>query len=334
MIKKIGFSIAIFFTCISLVFAWGSWGHQHINYVAIFALPAEMRTFFYNHKDFLIEESVVPDLRKYTLNDKSENPRHYIDVEDYTTGSIDALPQTMAEAKLKYKDSVLSRNGILPWYIQEIMGKLTNAMKNKRKSEILFLAGDLGHYIGDANMPLHTSSNHDGQLTGQKGIHSLWESQLPDYYGDAYNFKLQPAVYLPDVTKASWDLIKHTHGLAESLLAIDRQVRASVGKDEMFKKDVNGVVIKNKFGSQVYSQKYTAALHTAMNGMVEKQLTHAMQDLTNFWYTAWVNAGKPDLTALDPVEVTKRNAKNMKKDLKLMQQGKVFGFKIETEFEK
>jgi hypothetical protein len=61
-------------------------------------------------------------------------------------------------------------------------GKLTQAFKEKRKSEILFIAADLGHYIADAHMPLHTSDNHDGQLTDQKGIHSLWESRLPELF--------------------------------------------------------------------------------------------------------------------------------------------------------
>jgi hypothetical protein len=47
------------------------------------------------------------------------------------------------------------------------MAKLTKAFKDKRKNEILFIAGDLGHYIADGHMPLH-SDNHDGQNTNQK----------------------------------------------------------------------------------------------------------------------------------------------------------------------
>jgi ribose 5-phosphate isomerase len=72
----------------------------------------------------------------------------------------------MTEAK-KYDDKFLSKNGTLPWHIQDMMEKLTQAFKEKRKSEILFIA-DLGHYIADAHMPLHTSDNHDGQLTDQR----------------------------------------------------------------------------------------------------------------------------------------------------------------------
>ncbi len=333
MKKKIMLSAIICSMTIGVVFAWGSWGHQHINYAAIFALPPEMRVFFYNHKDFITEESVVPDLRKYTINDKAEFNRHFIDIEGFEGVSFNDLPKTMKEATAKYSDSFLLKMGILPWYIQDMSQKLTTAMKNKRKSEILFIAGDLGHYIGDANMPLHTSLNHDGQLTGQRGIHSLWESQLPDYFGNAYSFEVKPAVYLPDLTKATWDIIKHTHDLADTLLMTEKKLRTSWG-DRMFKKDANGVNIKNKFGAQVFSYEYAKAYHEALNGMVEKQMKHAIQDLSNFWYSCWVNAGKPDLTKLDPEELTERNKKFLKKDTKLIEKGKTFGFRIETEFEK
>jgi hypothetical protein len=50
-------------------------------------------------------------------------------------------------------------------------GQIDHSIQRKtKKHEILFIAADLGHYIADAHMPLHTSDNHDGQLTDQKGI--------------------------------------------------------------------------------------------------------------------------------------------------------------------
>jgi hypothetical protein len=48
----------------SIAWGWGVWGHNHINKGAVLALPAEMGMFFYNHIDFIVEESTVPDLRK------------------------------------------------------------------------------------------------------------------------------------------------------------------------------------------------------------------------------------------------------------------------------
>jgi len=323
----------LFFTCsLELIFAWGSWGHQRINYASIFGLPAEMRSFYYNHKDFISEESVIPDLRKYTLNDKAEFPRHYIDLEDYGPDPA-ALPRTMKEAKLKYDEKTLNKNGILPWYIQEVMEKLTKAFKDKRKSEILFLSADLGHYIADANMPLHTSSNHDGQLSDQRGIHAFWESQLPEYFGNNYKFRVKPAVYINDVNAESWRIVMASHNLKDSLLVIEKRLRSQYSKELQYKLDASGQVLKNKFGAAIHTREYALEYHTALNGMVEKQLLHAVQDLSNLWYTAWVDAGKPDLAPLDPAELTSRNKKFLKKDSRLISKGKLFGFKSDTEFE-
>src|SRR5580692_10544173 len=96
--QKIILSAAAVLVSLSL-FAWGIWGHEHINHSAVFALPEEMRTFYYNHIDFITEESSVPDLRKYTINDKAEGPRHFIDVESYNKESnFDSIPATWKEA--------------------------------------------------------------------------------------------------------------------------------------------------------------------------------------------------------------------------------------------
>ena len=102
-----------------LAISWGPFGHEHINKAAVLALPEPIRTFFYNHIDFVTQESTVPDLRKYTLRDNAEKPRHFIDLENY--GASDTIPKTSELAKKKYDEKFLSSNGILSWYIQDVM---------------------------------------------------------------------------------------------------------------------------------------------------------------------------------------------------------------------
>ena len=289
-----------------------------------------MRSFFYNHIDFITVESTVPDLRKYTLNDKAENPRHFIDLENF--GSLDSLPKTMADVKLKYDDKFLAKNGILPWYIEDMMDKLTTAFKNKNKSDILFIAADLGHYIGDAHMPLHTSANHDGQMTDQKGIHALWESQIPEMFGDNYNYHTDDAKFIDDVSKETWNIILNSHRLADTLLKKDKELRAKFPTDKMYRKDASGNVVKNKYGQPIFSDDYATQLNALLNGMVENQMRASIAETASFWYTAWVNAGKPDLSDLDPQELTKRNEKPMQDEMDLWKKGKLFGVNSEKEF--
>jgi S1/P1 Nuclease len=320
------------FSAIAIAFitlSWGVFGHEHINNAAVMALPQPIQTFFYNHLDFITQESTVPDLRKYVIKDKAEAPRHFIDIENF--GTFDSIPLPFETVKKKYDEKFLNDNGILPWYIQETMVKLTKAFKEKKKTEILFLAADLAHYIGDAHMPLHTSANYDGQLTNQKGIHAVWESRLPQLFGKDYNFYTGEAKYIDNVEKATWDMIKDTHSFVEPLLLADRKLRESFSGESMYEKDEKGNVIKNKYNEMQYSKTYVSKLHVALNGMVEKQMKKAIAATSSFWYTAWVNAGKPNLEELDSKALTNRNKNNLKKDLKLWKQGKLFGLESDKE---
>lgn len=309
--------------------SWGVIGHERINRAAVMALPKPLQTFFYNHIDFITQESTVPDLRRNVLNDKNEPPRHYFDMENF--GPVETFPKTMEEAKLKYDDKFLNKNGILPWYIQDMMTKLTKAFKDKRKNEILFLAGDLGHYIADAHMPLHTSDNHDGQNTNQKGIHSLWESRLPELFVKDYKLNATEGKYLENVDQATWDIIFDTHSLVAPLLAADKKLRIATAENKMYVTDASGNTVKNKYNGLLYSDEYAGKFHTELNGMVEKQMKKAITATASFWYTAWVNAGKPDLSNLDANELTKRNKKGLKHDSKLFKKGELFGLVNDNE---
>ncbi|UOQ71526.1 hypothetical protein [Hymenobacter cellulosilyticus] len=289
-----------------------------------------MRTFFYNHVDFMVQESVVPDLRKYTLSDKAEGPRHFVDLEHY--GEPGQVPHTSQEAYAKYEPAFLDKNGRLPWFIQDMLGKLTQAMKNGRKEDILFIAADLGHYLGDATQPLHTSSNHDGQLTGQKGIHAFYESQMVEKFGKTYNFKLKEPQLIQDPVAETWRIITQSHAAADTLLSIEKKLQTEVGATNMYELDPQGQPKKNVFNSNVRTAAYTESFHNSLKRMEERQLRTAAQAAANFWYTAWVNAGKPDLTKLDTEYTTKSSQSNLKEELKLIQSGKLVDFSSFMEF--
>lgn len=315
---------------INLLFGWGSWGHQHINRAAVFALPEGMRLFFYNHIDFITQESVIPDVRKST--DRAESNRHYIDLELLPATPGKAYPQTMKEAAATYGDSLLQKAGLLPWQIDEVTTRLTKAMQDKNASEILYYAADVAHYIGDAHMPFHTTANHDGQLTGQKGIHAFWESQLPEKFGDTYNFHTEDAVYIPDVKKEIWRIIGNSFTLVDTVLQTDKKLMAHFPADQVYEKDAAGSIIKNKYNQTRHSDAYATQFHDLSHGLVEQQMRLAITAVSNFWYTAWVNAGKPDLAALDASSLGKRNSRFLKNDYRLWRKGRLSGLKTAAEF--
>lgn len=319
---KIFLPFLIILSGVSLVYAWGSWGHKHITRSAVFALPEGMIKFYYNHIDFITEGAVVPDLRKYVINDKVEGPRHYVDIEDFGNISFSDIPKTTKEAYTKYDSAFLEKTGYLPWYILNMTEKLTEAFKKRNKSEILFISSELSHYIADAHMPLHTSSNHDGQKTNQRGIHALWESVLPPAFGKNYHFNPGPAKYIENITDETWKIIEQSHALIPQLLAAEMTVRNSFTPETMYKKDSAGNTLLF-FRSPVFSDEYAAMFHKELNGMVEQQLRLSIHQISSFWYTAWINAGSPDLISLDDPHLTKQNQKNFKKESKAWKKGKV-----------
>ncbi|HZW71518.1 MAG TPA: zinc dependent phospholipase C family protein [Hanamia sp.] len=320
-ILKCFFLILFVSASISLVYAWGRWGHKHISRSAVFALPKPMQTFYYNHIDFITESAVIPDLRRALINDKNEPPRHFIDVENFKTPVMD-LQTDPKKAFEKYDSSFLNKNGYLPWYIEELTDRLTSAFKKRDKSEILFLSSELSHYIADAHMPLHTSSNYNGQFTGQKGIHSLWESALPEIFGSAYNFKTNSARYIKNISEETFKMIAQSHSLVDTLLAKEKEVRSRFTKENMYKKDSAGNVVMF-YNSPVFSYEYEKEFNKALGRMVENQLQLSIYDVASYWYTAWVNGGSPNLISMDDPHLTQQNKKNYKIELKAWNKGKL-----------
>lgn len=68
-----------------------------------------------------------------------------------------------------------------------------------------------------------------------------------------------------------------------------------------------------------------------MNGMVEMQLRLSIQDVANYWYTAWIAAGSPELLSLDDHHLTSQNQKNYKLEYKAWKKGKLLNLSTEKE---
>jgi len=49
---------------------------------------------------------------------------------------------------------------------------------------------------------------------------------------------------------------------------------------------------------QVYSREYSREYHNRLNGQVERRMRASVHAIGSLWYTAWVNAGQPDLRPL------------------------------------
>lgn len=286
-------ALCIFF-CLSTIksFSWGFYAHRQINSYAVFLLPPQMLVLFKPNIPFLSEHAVDPDKRRYTI--PQEAPRHYIDIDKYGTYPFDSLPRQWAQASKKFSSDSLIKHGIVPWWIQTMLYRLTEAFREKNQSRILKLSAELGHYIADAHVPLHASSNHNGQFTGQHGIHGFWESRIPELLAESeWDFFLERARYLDDPLGFTWQRVLESAAAADSVLFIEKALNEIFPSERKFAfENRNGVMTRQ------YSTEYTLAYNKRLNQMVERRMRQSIYAVASFWYTAWVNAGQPDLKNL------------------------------------
>lgn len=244
------------------------------------------------YSEFLMEHAVDPDKRRYIV--AAEGPRHYIDIDHYGVYPFDSLPRKWNEAVAKYTEDSLYAHGIVPWWIQTMLYRLTEAFKEKNQVKILKYSAEIGHYIADAHVPLHASSNHNGQYTDQRGIHGFWESRIPELLADKeWDFFIGKAEYIKDPADFTWKRVLESAAAADTVLRFEKELSKAVSPDQKYAfEDRNGVIIRQY--SSAYSKKY----NESMKGMVERRMRQSIFAIASFWYTAWVNAGQPDLTRL------------------------------------
>jgi len=273
-------------------YCWGFFAHKKINYYAVFLLPPELLVLYKPNIEFLTEHAVDPDKRRYAV--PVEAPRHYIDIDHYGKYPYDSLPRKWKDAVAEYSEDSLNAHGIVPWWLQTMLARLTNAFKEKNQVKILRYSAEIGHYIGDAHVPLHANSNHNGQYTGQKGIHGFWESRIPELLADKeWDFFIGKAQYIKNPADFIWKRVLESAAAADTVLKLEKELTRRFPTDQKFSfEEKNGVITRQ------YSAAFSKAYDAKLKGMIERRMRQAIFAVASFWYTAWVNAGEPDLTKL------------------------------------
>lgn len=285
---------------------------QLINGADTIALIDSTLPFRMTDTIFIFHSNLCPDtlrldfqtFRKFFIN-------HFLQqyYEDEWTTPADSFPGLQefcridsTHGSLVVAEDAFSPHGILPYHLMHMQKRLTEAFRQKDQDAILRLAADFGHYIGDAHVPLHTTSNYNGQLTNQLGIHAFWESRLPELFAEeSYDFFVGRANYIEDPQSWYWTMVLESHLLVDSALAIEKRLSTTFPAEQQFCYD-------ERLGRVVRTQcrDYATAYHQALNGQVERRMREAVHAVGSAWYTAWVDAGQP---ILHPTEMPPGNAR-------------------------
>jgi hypothetical protein len=268
-------------------------------------------------------------------------PDHYLDVEELAVYGFkpEALPVFRYEfaAQLigfrkahpekcppidaeKNDDHTRELLGFLPWAIAENYSKLKSGFSclkafeenggtpeeiTNAKENIIYVMGTMGHFVGDASQPLHTSIHHHGwvganpqQYSTNRSIHSWIDSgylnKVGGVKGAELKARLRPA----------------------QLVAIDgRPARP----EEMFQAAALFVAAQNKLVEPLYQMdkdgKFSGEGEKGMEGkaFLESQMAKSAQLLGNIWYSAWQQA-PPDTFLKGQLARRQRAARSAEKE--------------------
>jgi hypothetical protein len=301
LVKRTVLSIAVFavisvFTS-GILYSWGAYGHKKITRMAVFTLPPQMIGFYKKHIEYITEHSNDPDKRKFS--DENEGVRHYIDIDHYGDKPFTSMPKKWKDAVAKYTEDTLNKYGINPWWAEKTYYRLVEAFKSLDVDKILYVSANLAHYIEDPCVPLHNTEFYDGKTPGQKGIHSFWESRIPELFGDDYDYFVGQAEYIDKPLNKIWENIKSGSEAIDSIFVAWDSLSKIIPGDKMYTYENKGTTTV-----KVVTKEFAQQFSVMINNMVERRMRLAVKTIGSFWYTAWVNAGQPDLSKIEDKDIS------------------------------
>lgn len=203
-----------------------------------------------------------------------------------------AIPHTQALpcATSAFAIDGVTEWGVVPWHLETTYRNLVEAFAQKEPTRILRLATEFGHYVGDSHVPLHTTENYNGQLTNQVGIHGFWESRIPELFSQEYDVFVGKAQYINNTNELIWNTVISSHILVDSVLNTEKRLSVTFPQDKQY-------CYEPRLDQTIRMpcEAYAKAFSDEMQGMVEERFTLCIKTLGSLWYSAWVDAGQPEL---------------------------------------
>jgi len=266
-------------------FAWGAAAHQLIMRRAIELLPPELKPFFENYREELVLRSNDPDLWRNVPWDDDSN--HFVDfgIPEYGKPPFTELPRERGAAQAKFGAANLKEWGTLPWRVEEMTGSLRRGFEGMGRSgaysisDVILFSSATGHYIQDATQPFHATDNYDGFKTGNAGIHSRFERDLIEKFATRLRLAPAPPKPIANARDFAFETLITSYGLVDRILAADK---AALGTKDS------------------YDDEYFEKLFTALQPVLEQQVSAAISATAGVILGAWEQAGRPKLYTAQP----------------------------------
>jgi hypothetical protein len=220
--------------------------------------------------------------------DPNEDPKHYIDIDDYPEFLLNGkISQTYDSVCALHGESFVIDKGTLPWATLVAYDSLKCCFERMDWSKAGLFAADLGHYVADGHQPLHITRNYNGQYTNQTGIHSRYETKMIGNYLTQIIYTDDSATQIHDVSGYIFSYIYNNYEYVDSLLLADSLAHALTGSTS--------------------SDQYYSNLWASAQGFTIDLFKVASYSLAGLIYTAWIEAGSPVMPAFAIDELTSGN---------------------------
>ena len=271
--------------------AWGALGHQMVATAALKDLPPGLAPWFTGQEATVRKHATDPD--HWKEHDPLEGPKHYLDCEPY--GGAAEVPVNEDSARARLGPELFQKNGQVPWTILARVQSLTQAFTKGDADQVAFEASILCHYTGDISVPLHTSSNHDGQDTGQQGVHRRWETELLERIVKQEDWvpDIRQAESGPDPQVAPWAWLVDSYSLVPGLLKDDRHAEAGSGDGRHAEAWSGDGRRTEPWAGEALSRAYWRRFLKRQGPHIKEQLTLAAQRTAQMILFAWDQAGRP-----------------------------------------
>lgn len=308
MFKKTIFGLMLgAFSFSPRLWAWGDRGHHLICAVAPSLIEAPLsRDLLKERREMMGHLCNVPDNPwKFLPNGRRGDPGHYLNPEklglslkDFPTTRSQVLEQARKREEFAKSSSaeIFGALGLLWWRAEQFYNLASGAAEklsretppagreeaqnpkfpfNESVMAMIVNAGLLGHFVGDASMPYHTTSDYDGWANGHGGIHSYYENHCVDEMPHS----LENSVYLAARKLKRSDPKKP---VVERMKELSLASRADQGRiealDRVSQKSQNSNGTKSPAG-----RERGAKVCARFEGLIVQEMARSARLLADFW---------------------------------------------------
>lgn len=316
-----------------LTFAWGGRGHHVICSAAVFLVQnKDLKDFLKSRPHMMGHLCNIPDFHWKNLGGdavKYGSPTHYIDTEiigkkvsEVSTDLNYLIKEYTGKQNQfdKEKNIIFFPNefGTVWWRVDQFMRRVSNMKEsfknttpptnskeeqnenleyNKLTYDFIVNIGLMGHFVGDASQPFHSTVDYDGYAAGHGGIHAYYEDAAVSSIGPELELKIyeEGKKLLSEKTKfltaaTTLDKMKALSEISlnevKSVLQLDPVTQRSSVKKE------KGMELKTPAERKPISEVFKK-----FEPLVIKQMGRSAALLASLWDEAYKNAGTPKLTA-------------------------------------